>query len=163
MTKMPKSALVLGASGLLPFIFGALLILGRQDGFYLFDLFTSGAITQDANGTTSRTLQNGQVLLVKYSTVILCFMSGVLWGFATRAETNRFSFYLLSVLPALYTFFMLSDNVSYSILGLAAGFALLLPLDYWFLRNNLAPQWWMRLRIPLTCVVIGCLLIGWAA
>ena len=42
--------------------------------------------------------------------------------------------------------------------ALAAGFVGLLGLDWSFWRQGLAPEWWMRLRILLTAIVVLCLM-----
>lgn len=95
-----------------------------------------------------------------YGTIILSFMSGVLWGFATKAAPDRAGvFYALSVIPALWVFFMVTDASPDARIYLIAGFIGLLALDWTFWRQGLAPDWWMRLRGLLTAVVVGCLAI----
>jgi hypothetical protein len=85
-------------------------------------------------------------------------MSGVLWGFATRAEGREAAIaYTLSVIPALWVFLMVTDASANSIIYLAAGFIGLLFLDTIFSVWGLAPRWWLRLRIMLTIVVVACL------
>jgi hypothetical protein len=41
---------------------------------------------------------------------------------------------------------------------MAFGYAGLLGIETWFARRKLAPAWWMRLRLILSAVVIGCLI-----
>ena len=49
----------------------------------------------------------GPYVELAYGTVILAFMSGVLWGFATKAPERQAPVcYALSVIPALWAFFM---------------------------------------------------------
>ena len=94
-----------------------------------------------------------------YGTVILSFMSGVLWGFATNAMGGQAATgYALSVLPALWAFFMVGGGPMSAGMNLIAGFAALLVLDYAFSIWGLAPRWWMALRVLLTGIVILCLL-----
>ncbi|MDC1430571.1 DUF3429 domain-containing protein, partial [Octadecabacter sp.] len=94
-----------------------------------------------------------------YGTVILSFMSGVLWGFATNAMGGQAATgYALSVLPALWAFFMVGGGPVSAGMNLIAGFAALLVLDYAFSIWGLAPRWWMALRVLLTGIVILCLL-----
>ena len=96
-----------------------------------------------------------------YGTVILAFMSGVLWGFATRAEGRvAATGYGLSVLPALWAFFMVGGGPVAAAVNLIAGFIGLLGLDYMFWKQGLAPAWWMHLRVLLTTVVVACLAAG---
>ena len=87
-------------------------------------------------------------------------MSGVLWGFATRAEGREAAIaYTLSVIPALWVFLMVSDASDTSAIFLAAGlsaFSFLTPCSQAW---GLAPRWWLRLRMMLTVVVLACLAI----
>ena len=96
--------------------------------------------------------------MLNYGTIILAFMSGVLWGFATKAEGPQAALgYALSVVPALWAFFMVGGGAAASAIFLIAGYIGLLALDFHFWRQGLAPEWWMRLRILLTTVVVACL------
>ena len=102
----------------------------------------------------------GSYLSLTYGTVILSFMSGVLWGFATKAEGQAAALgYTLSVIPALWAFFMVNGAPGDAAVNLFAGFAGLLMLDYAFARQGLAPPWWMSLRVLLTTVVLACLAV----
>lgn len=144
MTGVPRSALLLGLAGLIPFVWGAL--------------------TELAPGLGDRAAAQlgprfvGPYVSLSYGTVILAFMSGVLWGFATRAEGPAAGAgYALSVIPALWAFFLVGGGPVSAAIYLAAGFVGLLALDWTFWRQGLAPDWWMRLRVPLTLVVLACL------
>ncbi len=91
--------------------------------------------------------------------VILSFMSGVLWGFATKADGARATLgYVLSVIPALYAFFFVGGGPQAAALYLAGGFAGLIILDFLFTHWGLTPRWWMHLRILLTGIVCACLI-----
>lgn len=145
-TRIPRSALLLGIAGLLPFLWSA--------GTHLFP-----GIAATASQVLSPMFL-GAVVGITYGTVILSFMSGVLWGFATRAEGRRAAAaYALSVIPALWTFFMVTDASEPSRIFLAAGFVGLLFLDATFQAWGLAPRWWLRLRVMLTVAVLACLAI----
>jgi hypothetical protein len=86
-------------------------------------------------------------------------MSGVLWGFATRADGRQAAIgYSLSVLPALWAFFMTGDSMFSAVIYNVTGFIGLLMLDYQFSVWGLTPRWWMKLRVLLTTVVVLCLL-----
>jgi hypothetical protein len=144
MTSIPRSALLLGLAGLLPFLWGAATL-------YLPGLADWGLRTIGPRFT-------GPFVLLSYGTVILAFMSGVLWGFATKAEGQvATSGYALSVLPALWAFFFVGGGPVSAALYLMFGFVGLLGLDWMFWRQGLAPPWWMRLRVGLTAVVVFCL------
>ena len=151
MTRPPLSAILLGAAGLLPFLWSVAVLRGwigadmgdPADGGY--PLIVAG---------------DGAAWLLSYGTIILSFMSGVLWGFATRAERGDMWWaFGLSVLPALWAFFNAGDTAA-QLTHVAWGFLGLLLLDGHYQRRGLAPGWWMTLRLPLTAVVVACLLIG---
>ena len=146
MTRIPTSALILGLAGLLPFLYGALSVLvpGTAGLGHLW--------SPDHTGTT---------LLQMYGIVILCFMAGVIWGFAARAEGRQATlFYALSVLPAIFVFLTAFAAPQGSLIMLIAGFVALLAVDASAQAQGLAPGWWMRLRLILTTVVVACLAIG---
>ena len=145
MTGIPRAPLLLGLAGLLPFLWGAL------------TLYSEGAalLTLDTVGPRF----TGPFVMLQYGTIILAFMSGVLWGFATKAEgAVAASGYGLSVVPALWAFFFVGGGPVSAAVYLVAGFVGLLGLDWMFWRQGLAPEWWMRLRLLLTAVVVVCLL-----
>ncbi|MFN4203246.1 MAG: DUF3429 domain-containing protein [Tabrizicola sp.] len=145
-TRIPRPALLLGLAGLIPFLWSAATHL-------------SPALAAAAGKWLSPMFLGAYVGLT-YGTVILSFMSGALWGFATRAEGRDAAIaYTLSVIPALWAFFMVPDASDTSAIFLAAGFVGLLLLDATFQAWGLAPRWWLRLRVMLTVVVLGCLAI----
>lgn len=133
----PQIALWLTVAGAFPFLVGAAMVLGFWPG-------------------------EGRALISAYGVVILAFMSGVLWGFATRSSTVWP--YALSVLPALYGFFFALRHPwameGQALAHLIAGFIGVLVLDAVYQARGLAPRWWLTLRVPATAVVLACL---WAA
>jgi hypothetical protein len=144
---IPRAPLILGLAGLAPFLWGALTVLRPDLGLW-----------------TAQTLGPrlaGPYVMLFYGAIILSFMSGVLWGFATKA-TGRLAGigYALSVIPALWAFFMTGGGPQSAGMNLIFGFAGLLLLDLQFARWGLAPGWWMPLRLLLSAVVIACLAIG---
>jgi hypothetical protein len=141
MAGIPKVALALALAGLIPFVWGALTMA-------VPGLATWGNMTLLPHMT-------GPVIQVRYGVVILCFMAGVFWGFAARADGPQAAVvYVLSVIPALYIFFNLGTTPEGTALSLIIGFAGLLAIDWHCWRNGLAPAWWMRLRLPVTGVVL---------
>jgi len=143
MTPIPRAALILGLAGLIPFLWSVasqlsppLAEIGLR---WLGPRFV------------------GPYVGLAYGTVILSFMSGVLWGFATRAGGAAAVGYMLSVIPALWAFFMVGGGVTSAAINLMIGFSGLLGLDWAFWRWGLAPAWWMRLRLLLTGGVVICL------
>lgn len=146
-TPIPRAALLLGLAGLIPFVWGALTLVSG-------DLAQWGVRTLGPRFT-------GPFVQLQYGIIILSFMSGVLWGFATRATGRAAAAgYALSVIPALWAFFFVGGGPVTAAIYLIAGFLGLLALDWTFWRQGLAPPWWMQLRIGLTAVVILCLLVG---
>ena len=92
MKKIPNSALILGLSGLIPFFWGTVTSLD----FVLENLKLTG-LSEEYTGS--------RINLI-YGTIILAFMSGVLWGFAANVGGKRQPIgFILSVLPALWAFF----------------------------------------------------------
>jgi len=147
MTPIPRAALILGLAGVLPFLWGALTELSPA--LADFGLRWMGP----------RFL--GPYVSLAYGTVILSFMSGALWGFASTADRpdTRPLFLALSVLPALWAFFFIGGGPVSAAIWLAAGFVLLMGLDWLFWQHGLTPDWWMRLRLGLTALVLACLMV----
>lgn len=147
MTHIPKAPLWLGLAGLIPFVWGAVVTLG---------LFSAQMGDPSSGGYPLVIPADGPLIMIRYGTVILAFMSGVLWGFATRSD--HAIGYVLSVIPALWAFGMIGNGPVSAATNLIFGFAGLLLLDWQFSRQGLTPSWWMPLRILLTTIVIICLL-----
>ena len=146
MTQIPRSALILGLAGVIPFLWGAANVLFPA--------------TVGWGGRWLSPMFMGTYVSLTYGTVILSFMSGVLWGFATKATGREAALgYGLSVIPALWAFFMVNGDPGNAAVNLAAGFAGLLLLDASFARQGLAPAWWMPLRLLLTGIVLACLAV----
>ncbi len=144
--RIPRPALLLGLAGLIPFLWSVATHL-------------SPALSAWAGQVLSPMFLGSYVGLT-WGTVILSFMSGVLWGFATKTEGKQAAIaYTLSVIPALWGFVMVSDASDTSAIFLAAGFVGLLLLDAMFQAWGLAPRWWLRLRVMLTVVTLACLAI----
>jgi hypothetical protein len=147
MHSIPRAALILGLLGLLPFLWGAATLLSPN-------------LRATASGFISP-MYLGSYVMLTYGMVILSFMSGVLWGFATKTTGRAAAFgYGLSVLPALWAFFGVNGAADVAAINLFAGFVGLLMLDYSFARQGLAPIWWMPLRLMLTLIVLACLAVA---
>lgn len=144
MKPIPKPALLLGLGGVLPFAAPALAsLIGVADPLGL----------------------GWAPYLLGYGLTILSFMSGCVWAFAARTEDALG--YGLSTLPALYGAALLLlaipsglSSERQALFALAAGFAALMILDWRAARRGQTPEWWMKLRILLTSLVIVCLVIG---
>lgn len=141
---IPPTPLILTALGLIPFLWGALTLL-------IPDLALWSMRVLGARFT-------GPYVQLAYGQVILAFMSGVLWGFAAGARSSLG--YALSVIPALWAFAMVGGGPVAASVNLIVGFIAVLGLDAVFDRHGLTPDWWMRLRLPVTGAVIACLAVG---
>ena len=131
---IPRTALYLALGGLVPFLVCA-------------------GVALSGNQVALRGAEDE--IMLRYGIIILAFMSGVLWGFATNASGKMATVaYGLSVLPALWAFFTAVGPTPQALGALIPGFYGLLVLDYYFWRAGLAPPWWLRLRLPLTAVVM---------
>ncbi len=148
MTAIPRAALILGLAGLVPFVWGALTVVSPALGDWGAGMLGARFV--------------GPYVSLSYGSVILAFMSGTLWGFATKATGTEAAYgYALSVIPALWAFFFVGGGPISAAIYLSAGFAGLLALDWAFWRQGLAPEWWMHLRIGLTAIVLLCLAPLW--
>ena len=106
--------------------------------------------------------------LAAYGAVILSFLGGVHWGLAIVSprgadhETLRTRL-IVSVIPSLAAWIALLFPEKPGLLILAAAIAGMLWVDIRATRAGHAPQWYPKLRIPLTCVVVAALFIGASA
>ena len=145
--KIPTGALILGLSGVLPFAWGALTLLSEEAFNFGIENFGARFV--------------GPLIQLSYGVIILCFMSGVLWGFATKMDEKNGSLgYILSVLPALWAFLSMGRGPISDTISLIVGFLAVLLIDRHFYLLKLTPLWWMNLRIPLTFLVISLLGLG---
>lgn len=139
--QVPVAAAWLGGLGLLPFVAGSGLVLLSDLGFALDGLRF-------------------------YAASILAFMGGIHWGLGIAdfgAEGSSGSSWArlgASVVPALVGWLALLLPATPGLLLLAAAFALLLVGDLAAVRRGFAPAWYPRLRIPLTAIVVACLLVA---
>lgn len=145
--KIPTGALILGLSGVLPFAWGAVTLLSEEAFNFGIENFGARFV--------------GPLIQLSYGVIILCFMSGVLWGFATKMDEKNGSLgYILSVLPALWAFLSMGKGPISDTISLIVGFLAVLLIDRHFYLLKLTPLWWMNLRIPLTFLVISLLGLG---
>jgi len=145
--KIPHSALILGLSGLIPFFWGAITSLD----FIIENLKLTG-LNEEYIGS--------RINLI-YGTIILSFMSGVLWGFAANAvDKKRPVGFILSVVPALWAFFTFTGLLMNPFMSLIIGFLGVFAIDIRFYYWRLTPEWWLALRSILTLFVIICLYVN---
>ena len=150
MKKIPNSALILGLAGLIPFFWGA----ATSYNFVSENLKLTG-LGDEYIGSNVNLI---------YGTIILAFMSGVLWGFAANVDDKKRPVgFTLSVLPALWAFFTFNGLLINPLAGLIIGFLGVFAIDVRFHYWQLTPGWWLSLRCILTLLVIICLSVnlGW--
>ena len=150
MKKIPNSALILGLSGLIPFFWGTVTSLD--------------IVIENLKLTGLSKEYTGARINLTYGTIILAFMSGVLWGFAANVGGKRQPIgFILSVLPALWAFFTFNGLLNNPLAGLIIGFLGVFAIDVRFHYWQLTPEWWLSLRCILTLLVIICLSVnlGW--
>ena len=135
---VPPAAAWLGGLGLIPFIAGAISIAALD-------------------------LAWASYALRSYAAIILSFMGGIHWGLAIAdhgAEARRGPSWARlgwSVLPALIAWIAVLLPPLQGYLVIALAFAILLVGDLLAVRKGLAPAWYPRLRVPLTTLVLPCL------
>jgi len=136
--QVPAPAIVLGAAGLIPFLF--------LTGLWLTGADTTAAFARQA--------------LLAYSIAILSFMGAVHWGLAMTATPGKETWrrYVVSVLPALAATATAFIGGGLQFVWLAVGFFSLLLYDLYAVGRAEAPAWYPRLRWPLTLTVCVCLL-----
>jgi hypothetical protein len=147
MSGIPAPALAVGIAGLVPFAYGVAMLFAAPD-----TLPTLGLFPSDRAG--------GVILLERFGAVILGFMGGCLWGFASSGRRPRLVTLAASAVPAFLAFAAIRDNPAFSCVWLAFGFVVLQAIDVTFQRAGIAPEYWLSLRLPLTAGVVACLLAG---
>ncbi|MCA3419000.1 MAG: DUF3429 domain-containing protein [Roseomonas sp.] len=132
---IPRPALLLGAAGLLPSL-AMPVLLAAGESAAAFALLAGPA----------------------YGALIASFIGGAWWGLAAnRAGDAALTRWLvLSVLPMLAAWVALLLPPQAGLLLLAVIFALLPLADRAAQAGALAPDWWWRLRLPLS-LLMACL------
>ena len=144
MVVIPFGARWLGLLGAVPFV-----------------TMTVVAVTDISSG-----VDNIGVGLRAYGALILSFLGGIQWGLAIRnsdgnARTRQglTMMLFLSIVPSLigWTAVLVEELLGLGLL--IVGFALVLIADVRMVNRGMGPRWHLRLRYPLTAVVISCLTI----
>lgn len=88
---------------------------------------------------------------VAYGAAILSFLGGAWWGLASRGPIRDLTPWLaVSVLPSLLAAGLLLAPVPAAAALLGAAFLASPLVDRRLDRAGLAPDWWLRLRLPLS-------------
>ncbi len=135
--KVPALPAILGYAGLIPFV-----VLGVGMWFV---------------PSSQQEILNKALL--SYAACILAFMGAIHWGLAMTAHANSMQLGL-SVLPALLAWLALNSALTWSYSILIIGFVLLCFADSISTRQRNLPNWYPRLRVPLTLIVVVSLISG---
>ena len=133
---MPKTALLLGWGGVIPFLAAAL-------GW----LFGDPVIRINA-------LNLGTI----YGGVIIAFLGAVHWGLATERNEGTLH-YIWSVLPALAVVPVLTISPILRPGFILAGLLICWGVDFYAASKGRLPGWYMTLRHGLTATAVVCMLI----
>ena len=141
-TSIPRVPLLLGLSGLLPFWGLALALFVPQ----------LVPWSRAANGTA----------LAAYGAIIVSFLGGIRWGLAVAAsdQRNTSAHYANSVLPSLAAWALLLLADPWRLAGLGVLALALGPVDAGLVSSRLAPAWFGRLRMVLSCGAGAALLVA---
>ncbi len=121
MTTPPRSALILGLAGLIPFVWSAVTQLSETAAGWTMQMIGPRFV--------------GPYMGLFYGTIILAFMSGVLWGFGPRRRGDRPRRVMrCRSFPPLWAFFFVGGGPDSAAVYLMAGFAGLLMIDAAFAR-----------------------------
>ena len=137
--RIPPLFMIFGAAGLLPPLALVLMMLGQPGALAVPVLYA--------------------VTLV-YGALILSFIGGAWWGFAAGTQRAGAGVLTLAVAPTLVALSLLLLTARYPWaggLGLAAVVAASPLVDLQMRRWELAPSWWLKLRVPLS-LALGTLL-----
>ncbi len=140
---VPIPALALGWAGALPFVGGATAMVLGSEPVELTTYF----------------------YLMSYASLILAFLGAVHWGLALAGDRVEWSWYGLSVVPALlgWVSYGLIDPV-HRVAVLAVAYVGVFMVDIQAVKKGLAPAWYTKLRKPLTVLVLICLaVVGFVA
>lgn len=95
------------------------------------------------------------VLATIYAIAILSFLGGTWWGLAMRSQQHQPVLTALAVVPSLAavglavaTFALWGSG--WDLVAIGAALLLTLLVDRWITRIGIAPEGWMRLRVPLS-------------
>jgi hypothetical protein len=124
-------ALILGVSGLFPFVGLASMIGFGPDAWYHYSLMA----------------------LAYYGAVILTFVGALHWGYALKRSAlggEAWLQYGFSVAPALMAWLSLLLPVWTALRLQAAGLLICYVFDRTMARNDSVPEWFMKLRAVLT-------------
>jgi len=91
-------------------------------------------------------------IAIIYSGFILSFMSGCVF-YVSSLERERVLLLWLSIIPVFLALLSITIPFMQSFV-LALGFLVVLELERKLHKQNSLPEWWLKLRFPMTSVVV---------
>ena len=91
-------------------------------------------------------------IAIIYSGFILSFMSGCVF-YVASLERERVLLLWLSIIPVFLALLSIAIPFMQSFV-LALGFLVVLELERKLHKQNSLPEWWLKLRFPMTSVVV---------
>jgi hypothetical protein len=140
----PRPAILLGLAGLLPALLACVIAL-------------AGPVEWSARAAT---------VCATYDATVLSFLGGAWWGMGARGGAGLPPIgpvLVAGVLPALAAWAALLIDRGAGLMLIGLLFLGTLSGDAWLQRAGLAPDWWMRLRVPLSVAMGAVALVLGAA
>jgi hypothetical protein len=104
------------------------------------------------------------LLLAGYGAIILSFLGGIRWGIAILASSGeRQRDLILSLVPPLVGWMALTAAPPLIFVILAVAFAAQGAWDSLTLAPGMAPDWFRRVRIQLTIMVVAAMVVAFVA
>jgi hypothetical protein len=140
--KFERNVIFLTCAGLVPFIILTLSL--RLNWFTYINIFN---------------------LLLTYAALILSFLGGIQWGVGLLQPDKcaiEFPYlFSLSILPPLIAWLLLGINNNYwQLVGFIFAFSGVLIVDIIITFKKILPSWFLKLRIAITIIVIGLLMLS---
>lgn len=102
-------------------------------------------------------------LLVAYSAIALSFLGGIRWGVAMQVRDNGARALVASLVPALVGWLAPFVLQPYCFAILAVAYAAQGAWDSLSAGNGTLPDWYGRMRVRLTVVVVATLVLAFVA
>jgi len=105
--------------------------------------------------------RQADTFLIGYGAIILSFIAGARWGLALTAhdESDQAVQLLVCVVPSLIAWVALFLPFAYGLPLLAFAHAALAVWDIRGMHNGRGPVWYAKLRMILTSLVVGILVL----
>ena len=104
------------------------------------------------------------VLLTAYAAAVLSFLGGIRWGLALRGrDGNGKADLILGIVPPLVGWIAIVVPAPLNFVLLAVAFAAQGAWDSLTLTSDAAPDWFRRIRIQMTVLVVAALVVAFVA